>query len=331
MNIASTPKYEETRRIARVLRIISSISARPRYWTRRALAAEHEVSERRIQSDLQLIQQGLRFPLAHSRQGYYFLETRALPAVNFAFGEAVALLLAASVGRATAGVDSAELAAGLARLNTAFPAELRPLLNSVSQPPEEWGANEHRRRLLEQIQTAIATKERLLLGYRTASRGGELTWRQVDPYALVPYVRSFHLVGYCHLRKEVRIFKVDRIAKLEPTGKRFELPEDFDLAEYMGASWGLLRGGDAKTERVRVRFSARTGRWVSEERWHATQKTEWQPDGTLIFSVQIGITPDFVRWLLYYADEARVLEPAWLAEEVARQAATVVASYQTPD
>lgn len=319
-------RLEETKRVARLLDIILRINTRPKMWTRRALARAFEISERRIQQDLDILVHRLCLPLRHARAGYYLADCRALPAVTFAFGEAVALLLAANVGRAMAGVSSAELAAALARLKDAFPPELARLMDTL----DSGGAagDDHRRRHLELLQEAIATRTTVHMRYATASRAGAESERAVDPYALVPYVRSFHLAGYCHDRQEVRIFKVDRIRALRLTGRTFEPPADFDVHEYLGQSWGLMRGAARPPELVQIRFAAQAGRWVAEERWHPDQQSDWQADGSLIFSLVVGITPAFARWVLYYGPEAEVLRPAWLAQEVRRQAIAVARIYE---
>ena len=163
--------------------------------------------------------------------------------------------------------------------------------------------------------------------YTTASRGDAETEREVEPYAIVPHVRSFHLVGYCHLRGEVRIFKVDRMSDVALAGRHYSIPTDFDLRKYLGDSWGMLRGTVIAAEDVVVRFSAQAARWVSEEHWHASQRLEWQPDGAMIFTIHVGVTPDLVRWLLYYGEGALIERPAWLREEVQREARAILARY----
>jgi len=319
---------EETKRVARLLDIIARISTRPKMWTRRALAQAFEISERRIQEDLEILIHRLCLPLVHSRTGYYLTELKPLPSVTFAFGEAVALLLAANVGRSTAGVDSAELAAALTRLKEAFPTELRRLLDTLDSRGGTTEADDHRRQVLEVLHEAVGTRTTVRMVYATASRDDAESERLVDPYALVPYVRSFHLVGHCHTRGEIRIFKVDRIKELSLTGERFEVPGDFDVGEYLGESWGLMRGVARAPELVQIRFAPRAGRRVSEERWQPGQRAEWQPDGSLIFSLRVGITPAFVNWVLYYGADAEVLQPTWLAREVRKEAAAVVAAYE---
>lgn len=241
--VADSPLIlEETKRVARLLDIIARISARPKVWTRRALAQAFEVSERRLQEDLDIIVHRLHLPLAHCRSGYYFRQTTPLPAVTFAFGEAVALLLAAGVGRTSAGVDSAELAAALTRLEHAFPPELRRLLGRFTAASTPTVRDDGRCQVLELLHEAVATHTSVRMQYATASRQDALSEREVDPYALVPYMRSFHLVAFCHCREEVRIFKVDRIRELRLTGRPFTPPSDFDLAAYLGEIWGLMRG-----------------------------------------------------------------------------------------
>ncbi|MHB9090602.1 MAG: helix-turn-helix transcriptional regulator [Chloroflexota bacterium] len=324
----SSGVLEETKRVARVLDVIARISSRPKVWTRRALAQAFEISERRLQDDLDIVVHRLRLPLSHCRTGYYFTDTKPLPAVTFAFGEAVALLLAASVGRATAGVASAEVAAALTRLEDAFPPELRHVVATLTAPSQDPPTDGTRGRTLELLQEAIATNTTVEMTYATASRGGAEGRREVDPYALVPYVRSFHLLAHCHTRGEVRIFKVDRILELRLTGERFEVPQDFDVNAYLGESWGLMRGVGREPELVQIRFSPRAGRWVAEERWHPGQQCEWQPDGSLLFSLRVGVTPAFVRWVLYYGAEARVLAPAWLARAVRQEAIAVARAYE---
>jgi hypothetical protein len=49
---ARPPALEETKRIARLLRIVQLISAHPRSWTRSRLAQEFELSERMLDNDI---------------------------------------------------------------------------------------------------------------------------------------------------------------------------------------------------------------------------------------------------------------------------------------
>lgn len=147
--------------------------------------------------------------------------------------------------------------------------------------------------------------------------------RVVDPYSLLPYLRSWYLVGHCHLRGEVRMYKVDRIESLARTGERFELPDGFDVATYLGDTWGLLRGEAGEPEEVVVEFAAEASRWVRDEEWHPSQRVEELGDGRVRLHFRAGITAELRRWVLGFGRQARVIRPASLAKWVVEEARAV--------
>lgn len=73
--------------------------------------------------------------------------------------------------------------------------------------------------------------------------------RMVDPYTLLPHHKGWYPIAHCHIRRQVLMFKVDRIQRLCRTGEQFAFPEDFNLESYMGRTWGLPRGRLANRRR----------------------------------------------------------------------------------
>lgn len=69
------------------------------------------------------------------------------------------------------------------------------------------------------LTACIAVKRRIEITYK-ALYTGETEDRRVDPYGLVYYEGSWILVGYCHLREEIRHFVLDRILSLVEEIKR---------------------------------------------------------------------------------------------------------------
>src|SRR3989442_6951967 len=70
----------------------------------------------------------------------------------------------------------------------------------------------------------------------------EETERAVDPYHITYYAGGLYRVGYCHLRKAVRIFAVERIRGMRLLKERYEIPADFDAVAYLNNAWGIVRG-----------------------------------------------------------------------------------------
>lgn len=313
----SEAREEQIHRIARVLEIIQQIASAPGRWTRRSLAEYHEIGERMIQKDLTLIRRRLGLKLDRRQQGGYAFERLPhLPTTAYQFSEALALLMAARAAQAVPGVNSAELAAAIARLESIFPDELCPFLKEAAQRLPQRATRAHRQEMLTLLHRALAERRQVSMAYASASHAGELKERVVEPYHVMPYGRSWHLLAFDRGRGEVLIFKVDRIQEAALLDERYTLPPDFDLDAYLGDAWGLMRGEAGAPEEVRLLFQPQAGRWVAEEQWHKSQQAEPLPDGCVRVTFQVGVTPEMVGWLLYYGDQVRVEAPGWLRAEV---------------
>lgn len=314
-----------TQRLSRLIEIYLRIATMPRRWTRAELADLYELSPRQLQKDLDELRHRLNPSLRRTRAGYYFERQPVLSPLTYSLPEALVLLRAARAGAAVRGVDAAELAAAVARLEAVLPAELRPLLAApavAESPPASWRAE-----MLRVLELALARRRRVRLTYAAASRAGEVRERFFEPYAVEPYLRSWHTIGYCHLRQAIRTFKIDRIIGVTPTDEPYTIPADFNAAVYLGGgeTWGLMVGGAGEPEAVTLRFSPLAGRWVREEQWHPSQQVEEEPDGHVRLRLRIAITPEFRHWVFHYGREVTVLEPATLRAWVAEEARAVLA------
>ncbi|MBO7746127.1 YafY family transcriptional regulator [Paenibacillus sp. MWE-103] len=101
--------------------------------------------------------------------------------------------------------------------------------------------------LLELLETAIDGSRSLEMAYATG-RYGELTQRRFDPYGLARWKGKWYAAGYCHLRGELRSFRVDRIRGLELADGAFARPEGFSAGAFLLD--GLLppEAGDAAAD-----------------------------------------------------------------------------------
>lgn len=310
---------DQIRRTARVLEIIQQIATAPGYWSRKQLSEHHQVGERMIQKDLELIRYRLGLTLVHDGSGYCFERLPHLPTTTYSFAEALALLAAARAAQALPGINSAELAAAIARLESIFPDELRATLREATEQLPERAAKAHRQKMLSLLHRAEVERRPVSIHYLTGSRGGRGRTRTVEPYALMPYGRSWHLIAFDHHRRAVLQFKVDRVQEATLLEGRYEIPREFDLNAYLGDAWGLMRGAAGEPEHVVLLFRPQAGRWVAEERWHHSQQSEELPDGRVQVEFFVGVTPEMVRWLLYYGPDVYVVSPEWLREAVAAE------------
>jgi proteasome accessory factor B len=92
---------------------------------------------------------------------------------------------------------------------------------------------------LETLRDALAGRKWVQLAYYSP-RSERTTERRVDPYGLAMRRGIWSLVGYCHLRLDIRSFQVHRIRDLKvnpakPRSPDFEVPPGFRLQEHVAS------------------------------------------------------------------------------------------------
>jgi predicted DNA-binding transcriptional regulator YafY len=312
-------RLEETKRTARILEIVQLIAGNPRRYRRADLAQRFEISERMIQKDLDIIRNGLKLLLCNDRSGYFFDRLPQLPTTPYSFSEALALLIAARTAQLIPGVNSADLAAAIARLESIFPDTFHSLLRDTIERLPQRAEKAHRQAMLTLLHRALIEQRQIRIVYAVASRGGATGERIIEPYHMMPYGRSWYLIAFDHKQQGILQFKIDRIHEAELLETKYSIPADFDVEVYLGDTWGIMRGAAGKPEQVELLFDPEAGRWVAEETWHKSQQSEVLPDGRVRVTFHVGITPEMVSWLLYYGARVQVLTPDWLRERVAEE------------
>jgi predicted DNA-binding transcriptional regulator YafY len=149
--------------------------------------------------------------------------------------EALALSLGLLVSRRLGLAEAAPAVEGaLAKLDRVLPDQLRGRVQAVQgalafTPLRGTNRPSDPATLIALTSAAQGTR-RVHLRYRT---GDDLTERDIDPYGVVHHQGRWYVVGWCHLRDDVRMFRLDRIMGLEPRTELFARPADFDCAEYV--------------------------------------------------------------------------------------------------
>lgn len=257
--------YHPTSRVLAVLEVLQS-----RRTVRAAdLAATLEVDLRTVRRYITMLQDiGIPIEGRPGRHGGYQLRPGfRLPPLMLTNDEALAvtlgLLFADRFGLAGA---APAMAGALAKVERVLPETLRtqvralgaalildrpnaPLPDSPSPP-------------LPQPETLLALATAAAEGRRTTLTYGDLdgsvTTRRVDPYAVI-YLKNgaWYTVGYCHLREDIRVFRLDRVIEVAAEGTPFTRPADFDSLAYIQRSFAALPSHwtaeivvEAKTEEV---------------------------------------------------------------------------------
>ncbi len=60
----------------------------------------------------------------------------------------------------------------------------------------------------------------------------QLNYRLVDPYRIIYWNNKWYVIGFCHLRNDIRSFRVNRIESLKLTAYKFNRPENFSARDF---------------------------------------------------------------------------------------------------
>jgi len=176
------------------------------------------------------------------------------------------------------------------------------------------------RETVERLNTAIARLRTVQMRYFSASRNAT-TRREVDPYHLRYVGGALYLIGYCHWRRDVRLFAVDRIRSLTSTDHAYQMPLSFDVEAYVQDALVVMRGPAIAVELL---FSKVTAAWVKDRLWHHTQTKTPLKDGDLRMTLQVADTPELVAWILHFGSGVQVVQPVALRDKVLAEARKIL-------
>ena len=212
------------------------------------IAERLEVDRRTVRRYITMLQD-LGIPIEGTRGlagGYRLRPGFKMPPLMLSEEEALAILLSLIAARRQGiPADPHTIEGALAKIERVLPEGLRMRLQAVQsslaflsaptapQPPGEMV-----------LLLSMATQEQSRVQIRYQSHR-EATERRVDPYGLVLHWNHWYLVGWCHLRQSVRVFRIDRILGAVVDDTKFTRPEAFDCLQYLHESLAKVEWGFA--------------------------------------------------------------------------------------
>ena len=168
---------------------------------------------------------------------------------------------------------------------------------------------------IEQIRTAMDSHRLLLFTYY--SPHGE-SKRLIEPYYLIFRWSSWYVWGYCTMREDYRLFKLNRMEEIQ-LGTAFE-PQTVPLPDLRNER--IFPGGI----RVRALFDPDC-KWRLVEEF-GPQCFEEQPDGRLLFKADYTDEENLLTWLLSFREKVELLEPSQLRDKLRDSVREILNRYE---
>ncbi len=220
----------------RVLTVLELLQARGRL-SGPEIAERLEVDLRTVRRYVTMLQDlGIPVEAERGRNGGYHLRKGfRLPPLLFTDDEALAIMLGLLAARRLGLMASASTIEGaLAKIERALPPDVRTRVNAVQETLQidvVRGLSLPATETVMTMATAVNEGRRVSLCY--ASSQGEETERKLDPYGLVHLIGRWYVPGYCHLRSDLRLFRLDRMREVSLSEETFRRPPHFDPLSFV--------------------------------------------------------------------------------------------------
>lgn len=178
-----------------------------------------------------------------------------------------------------------------------------------------WGNQGFDKEKFELLKTAVIHRRNVRIRY--AGSDGTVRERTVQPYRLVYKSKAWYLKAFCTEKQDMRTFKLNRILELMLLEESFvqrSFPAEPDDSEE---DYPLIT----------LRFPKDMAYRVYDE-FDRTQ-IQRQENGDLVASARMPEGTWLISFLLSFGTQVEIISPAYLREEIARQAKEIVEKYKT--
>lgn len=216
-----------------------------------------------------------------------------------------------------------ELVNALAKIKSLIPADrakdIELKANQLSVDLSPWMGNQNTQPYLETIKTAL--RESRLLSFDYTDRRGNKTARTAEPYQLVLKSSHWYFQGYCHKRRDYRLFRLSRISNLQMQEETF-IPRDYQKPVLAFAE--IL-------ETLQTRIKIRIHKSVMDRVLDFCTYEDFSPDGDAHYIVRFPFIENeyYYSILFSFGDKCECLEPLHVRAEMKRRIQAAAVLYES--
>ncbi len=300
-----------------------------KYPNTTSLSKQFEVSIKTAQRDIEFMRDRLNSPLFYDpgRKGYFYEDdTFSLPLIYLSSEELSSLLIARKflqdISERHIGDELSSVIQKITAILKKHMAEenliddaLSFQLIQYSTAPEE---------IFKGVLEGCLQRKSLYFQYYSPAYE-DATVRTVDPYHLLNYMGTWHLIAYCHTKKNLRNFVVGRMRNLKVLDTIFSMPRDFHIKEYLQSAFGIYKG--KSINQVTLRFSPMKSKWIAGQMWHKNQKVKYLQDGSLELTFPVANFAEISMEILKHGSGVEVIKPKALRDIIKEEAKEIAKIY----
>ncbi len=183
---------------------------------------------------------------------------------------------------------------------------------------------------VDKLQGAIAQNRVVTFRYFEYNARRERVFRRegarykLTPYGLIWDSENYYLAGWDELRREVRHYRVDKMADISVTSMKGHPQEGWTAEGYARKHFGMFAGTPCQ---LRLRCEDRLA-GVVIDRFGLEAALIPDGEGYFTVSVDLVVSPPLWGWLFGLGPGVEVLSPGWAVEEFAARLEQAAAMYR---
>jgi predicted DNA-binding transcriptional regulator YafY len=307
-------KRKNMNRIDRLAAILVQLQSK-RIVKAQEIADRFSISLRTVYRDIKALDASGVPIIGEAGTGYSVMEGYRLPPVMFTKEEATALLTAEKlVGKLTDLSTQQTYEAAMFKIKAVLRFAEKDHLETMNHHIEvvespSYSKTKTETAYLQKILTAIADKLALNIDY-FADHSQEATNRNIEPVGIYLMGRYWYLIGWCHLRKDYRTFKIDNIRYLSVTSISFHTTHP-TLQSFLQKVCK-----EQELHAITIRVEKTVMKWLGEQKYyHGFLSQEETPGGIELRFLTASLS-GFARWFMLFGEMADIIDPPELKQLV---------------
>ena len=180
---------------------------------------------------------------------------------------------------------------------------------------------------LGDIYQAIMRKNVLKISYQPFREEQPTDWI-MHPYLLKEYDHRWYLLGYVAEKQQHRVYALDRMKGIKVVKLPYMENELIHSEDYFRDVIGVTLLPGHKIEEIELLFSPLFAPYIRTKPLHYSQRILRQhEDGSLHISLSLIVNPEFIRLIMGYGPEVKVVSPAHVAEQIRDTARQILQQY----
>lgn len=165
----------------------------------------------------------------------------------------------------------------------------------------------------DHVMRALVERKQLQFDF-LARTSGKDEQRKVSPQQVTHYRDNWYLEAWCHDRKALRSFALERIRNARVSRLAAREITESRMNDHFNSAYGIF--GGQPTDTARLLFNAHRAQWVSEEQWHPKQVGVFLADGSYQLDIPYANSRELVMDILKNGKDVEVISPPELRREV---------------